>query len=677
MPYSAPLDGIRAIAILAVLVFHVVPASLKGGFTGVDVFFVLSGFLITSVIVHDIREGSFSLREFYLRRVQRLMPNIVATVLATTVLWTLFFPPSGAQQAGRHGLWTLGNLSNVFIWRNFGGYWGDAAETAPLLHTWSLAIEEQFYLLFPSTLVLLARFQRSRLTAWLLAVTIGSFALCLVAASRFPVAGFYMLPTRVWELLLGAALATHWSPLHREARRPLLPSRWAHEVAGWLGLALVVAGFFLIDEAGGFPRAVALLPTLGTALVIVSVTEDTSLARLLSARFMVATGKLSYSLYLWHWPLITLGKAEAELRGQPAVLGAVVGAVAGVLLSIAAYFWVEKPLRARGPGRGWRLATVAAGFAVVLGGSTWVARSLPRLDTAQRFDAPEFRGLLFTAGKVDRADASAAIRYRDVRFPDVRDRADDAWRQGGFIPGGRKGGPPAVVVLGSSHALMYSSVIDEICRRHALPVAFLGVDQTPAFFRSTVNASFPTTAVAREFDDTRLRLLRTWSPRALLVIDRWDGYGGREAAFEQELRTFLATVSPLAGTVVLVAQVPAVAGGDAVNLRELVAWKAARSSAPPRLVTGRDEAARVRSAEILEKVAGEFANVRVLRPDRIFLASDGTVRWGEGRTFYYADDDHLSEAGAQLARPLLEGALEEAALALSPAPARHGDGRQN
>jgi len=179
MPYSAPLDGIRAIAILAVLIFHISPVVLKGGFAGVDVFFVLSGFLITSILLHDIRDGSFSMREFYLRRVQRLLPNVVVTVFAVLLLWTLLMPPSKAVQAGHHGLWTILNLSNIYIWRNLGGYWGDAAEWAPLLHTWSLAVEEQFYLFFPGFLLLLARVQRTRVLAWLVAATVLSLGLWL------------------------------------------------------------------------------------------------------------------------------------------------------------------------------------------------------------------------------------------------------------------------------------------------------------------------------------------------------------------------------------------------------------------------------------------------------------------------------------------------------------------
>lgn len=178
-----------------------------------DVFYVLSGFLITSIVLHDIREGSFSIREFYLRRIQRLLPNIVVTVLAVLLLWSIFMPASTARQTGRHGLWTLFNLSNIYVWRNLGGYWGDAAEWAPLTHTWSLGIEEQFYLLFPGTLLLLARFQPSRVRFWLMVATALSFGICLYGTHSHPVATFYLLPTRVWELLFGAVLATHGATL--------------------------------------------------------------------------------------------------------------------------------------------------------------------------------------------------------------------------------------------------------------------------------------------------------------------------------------------------------------------------------------------------------------------------------------------------------------------------------
>ena len=157
IPYVAALDGIRALAIAAVLVFHASPSTLPGGFTGVDVFFVLSGFLITSILLRDIARGSLALGEFYLRRIQRLAPNVVLTVLVVLALWHAWMLPSAARQAGAHGLWSLANLANFYVWRHLGGYWGDAAEAAPFTHLWSLGVEEQFYLFLPALLALLVR----------------------------------------------------------------------------------------------------------------------------------------------------------------------------------------------------------------------------------------------------------------------------------------------------------------------------------------------------------------------------------------------------------------------------------------------------------------------------------------------------------------------------------------
>jgi peptidoglycan/LPS O-acetylase OafA/YrhL len=658
MRYSAPLDGIRAIAILAVLVFHVVPRWAAGGFTGVDVFFVLSGFLITSIILHDLREARFSLGEFYARRVQRLVPNAAATVLAVVVLWALLMPPSAARLAARHGVWAVANLSNFFIWSNLGGYWGDAADTAPLLHTWSLAIEEQFYLLFPGALVLLARFQRDRVTAWLAALGAASLALCVATTDTAPVTAFNLLPARVWELLLGAVVASLATPL-----APGAPSRprlgpGLQEAAGWAGLAVVAAGFVLVREEG-FPGAIALVPTVGTTLVVLAATGENRVSRLLGSPALAWIGKRSYSLYLWHWPFITLGKQEAQLRGLPAGAGAAAGAAVGVALGLAAYHLVEQPLRTRGPGRRWRLAASAAMAAAVLATAAW--RGRPPGDRAfTAFDPPEFKGLLYAAGKISRWDPTAVTRYQDVRFPSLAGKAEDAWRSGGIVhPWG--GGDPEVVVLGSSHALMYSRLVDDLCRSMGLSVAFLGVDETPALFTATVNESFPTADEAEAFDALRVRVLREWRPRAVIVVDRWSLRVDGEGRFEGELRDFLSAVTPLAGAVILVAQVPTASTGDGVNLRELAEWHTARYGAPPRIVPDRLEPRRLDAIALAEAARAEFPNLVVLRPDRAFLRADGSIRWAEGRTSYYADDDHLSEAGADHVRDVFRDAIARAA----------------
>ena len=655
MPYSAPLDGIRALAILAVLIFHISPDALRGGFVGVDVFFVLSGFLITSILLHDIGRGTFSLREFYTRRIQRLLPNSVLTVLAVVIAWRLWVPLA-AEDAGRHGLWTLGNLSNVYIWRHLGGYWGTAATSAPLLHTWSLAVEEQFYLVFPGSLILLARWQRRRVDMWVLAALLGSLGLGIYGTTHWPVATFYLLPMRVWELLLGSWLAA--LPF---CGRPVRLTDTQREVAGAAGMLLMTVSFFVIDEAGGFPGAIALLPTLATGLVIVGVAEGQNrVIRLLSHPFFVETGKLSYSLYLWHWPLITLGKHLAAERGLAPVTGAAAGALVSVGLAWLAYRWVEQPLRNRGPGRGRRLVVIAAGIALTAGAAAAVVQWPVQVDIARWFDRPAFHGLRYSTARVTDPDpAKTSRRYKDVVFPPLLQPPADTWTMGG-IQRAHGPGQPRVVVLGSSHALMYGHLVDDICHDLGVPVAFFAVDQTPPFWGNPTNVHLPTPADVRGFDAARLQCLQTWHPDVVVVMHRWDTYHDALPQLAQSLEALLTTLQPLTRQVVLVAQVPVLGVPEDQNLREVLALRMTSATAPPLVLPDAHNAARLAANALLEDVARRHPGVEVVHPEPLFTLPDGHVRWLDGRTVLYADDDHLSDAGAAQVRALLEPVLRAA-----------------
>lgn len=646
MRYSPPLDGIRAVAILAVLIFHVAPSALTGGFTGVDVFFVLSGFLITSIILHDVRADRFSFREFYLRRVQRLLPNLIATVLGVLVLWTTLLPSSTARQAGEHGLWALFSASNIYIWRTLGSYWGNAAEHAPLTHTWSLGIEEQFYLLFPTGLWFLTRRPRPSLAWWLLAPTLLSFAASAYNTESHALVAFYLLPTRLWELLAGATLAA----------APLALGRTPRHVLGWIGLALTLAGFVLIDDRTLFPGVAALAPTVGALLVIVGVTGDihaqpTPFTRLFSHPVCVAIGKLSYSLYLWHWPLIILGRLEAEVYGFRPETGALIGGMAGVVLGTTAYFVIEQPLRHRGAGRSRRLAAIAGGFAAVVALSAFVATRPRVADPAHRFDTPVFSGLLFNSGRPATLNTDTAVHFYDVEFPPVPDPTREAWRTGGIIhPYGE--GAPRVVVLGSSHALMYSRLIDDLCRELTIPVSFLGLDAHSVFFGEPEN---------REFDEARRRALAEWRPDVVFVIDRWEARAPDAPALVARLEPFIAELSAHTRRIEWVAQVPVMPGENQVNLREYVTWRARGGRDLPALAPDAREPLRQRITTAVEQLAARTSSLHVLRADRPFYLADGTIRYADGRRFLYADNNHLSEAGANIVRDQFRIAIAGAA----------------
>jgi hypothetical protein len=288
-------------------------------------------------------------------------------------------------------------------------------------------------------------------------------------------------------------------------------------------------------------------------------------------------------------------------------------------------------------------------------------------DPAHRFDTPAFYGLLFDAGRPNN-NVAAAIRYYDVYFPPLPPHHGDAWRTGGVVhPYG--GGHPKVVVLGSSHALMYSRLIDDICREMNLSVAFLGMDQTPAFFESSVNPNFSSPREAHEFDEARRKWLREWRPEAVFVIDRWewDPRASTPQDFNAKLRSFLKEVCPLAGRVIFVAQVPVVSGANQFNQREFITWRMRTEKSLPRLYPNSNERPRKQAVAMAESARADFPNLRVLRADLPFYQADGSIRYASGRTFFYADDNHLTDMGTEVVRGLFQSAIAEAQ-ADSPSP---------
>jgi peptidoglycan/LPS O-acetylase OafA/YrhL len=652
MKYAPSLDGLRAVAILAVLGFHAMPSALKGGFTGVDVFFVLSGYLITSVILHDIRNGNFSMPEFYLRRIQRLLPNAVAMVTFTLAVYLICLLPSMAVQVAKHGLWAIFNLSNVYILRSFGGYWGDSATCAPLLHTWSLAVEEQFYLAFPLTLWLLSR------RVSIFAVTIGfllvSFALNIYGTGSHPSATFYLLPTRAWEPLVGAVFAIYRVPVSTNQPLRSTKAALATELAGWVGLALIVAGFFFIKKASSLHGAAALAPAIGALALLVSIADGTTVpARLLSKPLPVLIGKLSYSLYLWHWPMIVIGKTYAELIGLSQRVGTTLGLSAGIVLALIAYRLIERPLRKRGPGRHRRLLMLGTAFAVCLLACLGVSLRHPVADALGMFDRPALDGQLYGVGDVLRT--SVATRYADVLFPEPPAQTH-IWKSGGIVHDWGRG-KPRVVVLGSSHALMYGRLIDDICKQEGLSVAFLSANGAPVFFPTGVGVSFPTLALSQDFDAARRKWISEWNPDAVLVVDRWDNYAGSGGDFDRKLRELVGELAPHTRNIIVLSQVPALRVGENLNLREFVTWHFKRFGRLPSIVPDANESARRSSIATIEAVARDFRQLRLVRVDPIFCLEDGSVRYSLGRSFFYADNNHLSDVGTEQVRPILTRAI--------------------
>jgi peptidoglycan/LPS O-acetylase OafA/YrhL len=294
--YRPDIDGLRAIAVLAVIAFHLHFVPMSGGYVGVDVFFVISGYLISGILLREMREGRFSIARFYERRCRRILPALFVVALATIVLGFVYLLPDEFKDYGKSLIATVSSLSNIYFCSKTSYFAGGG----PLLHTWSLAVEEQFYLGFPILLFLIHRWRPRWLTASILVITGISLIISIVGNYEFPVANFYMPYTRAWELLLGAILSFRILPQLRV--------RLLREACSILGTLLILFSIFKYNEATPFPGLAALAPCIGAALVIFAGESGPSLVgSVLSLRPLTFLGAISYSLYLWHWPLLFFG----------------------------------------------------------------------------------------------------------------------------------------------------------------------------------------------------------------------------------------------------------------------------------------------------------------------------------------------------------------------------------
>ena len=305
MRYRKDIDGLRAVAVLAVVFFHSKLPGFSGGFVGVDVFFVISGFLITGLMAHDRGADRFSLVTFYFRRVRRIVPALLCVYVACTLLAAVLMLPGDMAEFGRSLLSSATFISNHFFYR-LAGYFGGESDLKPLLHTWSLSIEEQFYLVWPLLFLVIGRWQYRWLPYFVWAAGAISLAASVVMVGYQKEAAFFLAPFRAWELLLGASLALL-------SRRPAIPA-WLAELCASAGLSMIVASVLFLDEGHAFPGLLALPPCLGTALLIFAGMERRpAVTRLLSTGPAVAVGLISYSLYLWHWPILSFARYQRLL----------------------------------------------------------------------------------------------------------------------------------------------------------------------------------------------------------------------------------------------------------------------------------------------------------------------------------------------------------------------------
>ena len=617
--YRSDIDGLRAVAVLAVLFYHA-QLGCPGGFVGVDVFFVISGYLITSLIADELANGTFSLIHFWERRIRRILPAVLAMTLGVFIAASLWFLPGDFASVCKSIAYQAVLAANFFFWQQ-SGYFAPGVETQPLLHTWSLAVEEQFYLLFPALLIILARYGKKVFVAGILAVAALSFAES-TTADYSPDAlktAFFLLPGRAWELLLGALLAT--------GRGRIFLSRATREILGWLGLALILWPIFFYSTTTRFPGMGALPPCLGAALVIFSSEAKLStVGSILSLRPIVFIGLISYSLYLWHWPLLAFAKYSS--KDQIAAMVRVGLLAASFSLAVISWQWIEKPFRQRRIFKRRRDIFGFAGLMLVM-----------LLSLGLALDKSPARRLgnltAHTSGRLNRLQARFAV-------------AEKNWEQHllNFNVAGTN--PPAkVVIWGDSHALAMAPVIAMLCQEKNVSVMAATHDGTPP----VLWGSHPDNSVKRAalFSEAVFQYLTHTRPARVVLTARWETYVGSDN-FKSNLLATVRALLDLGIKVYVVKDVP-YPGYDAPRFTALTAQQHGDISQLG--ITQKTYEGRNRElAPVFDQLTR--LGVPVLDPAPYFLNGNGLYGVAQDGEILYTDGDHLSVSGAILLTPLFE-----------------------
>jgi peptidoglycan/LPS O-acetylase OafA/YrhL len=448
--YRADIDGLRAVAILSVIGFHAFPNWITGGFIGVDIFFVISGFLISTIIVENLERNSFSFIEFYSRRIKRIFPALIVILIASFVIGWFVMLADELALLGKHIAAGGGFVSNIVLWRE-SGYFDVNAGLKPLLHLWSLGIEEQFYIVWP---LLVWVFYRKRINVFgsLLALCLASFLLNVALVRMTPIATFYLPATRFWELLLGSTLA-YLMLSHEEAIKKLRV--WNGTFHALLGAVLIVVGVVFLTKTSVFPGWWALLPTIGAALIIAAGSQAWMNRYVLSHRVLVWFGLISFPLYLWHWLLLSFARIWEEQIPSPEIR--VIAIVGSIALAWLTYTLIEKPIRF-GQGRSNMIVTLFL-LTVLIGIGGYTTYKLNGYPAREIFTS---KGNTISADNI----GEGLERTRDMfRACPIANEVSAVFQHFCLLHM-NSGSKPLIVVWGDSHAISWLPVFKQIATQN-------------------------------------------------------------------------------------------------------------------------------------------------------------------------------------------------------------------
>lgn len=658
LSYRPDIDGMRALAVLAVVAYHYAPTKFPGGFIGVDIFFVISGYLITGILLQAFQSHTFSLLDFYRRRILRIFPALSAVLIVCLVAgWLLLFPAEYAT-LGKHVAAGAGFVQNLVLWQE-AGYFDTSALQKPLLHLWSLAVEEQFYIFWPLFLWLVLH-KSQRVLASVLLIAALSFALNIWGIqSGNSVATFYLPLTRAWELMAGAGLAA----LHISTgpRRPPYSSAMS-----CIGLGLILLGFAVIHPGRSFPGFWGLLPVIGSVLLIQAGEHAFVNRQLLALRPMVAVGLISYPLYLWHWSLLSLasvifsGMDHAVLRGTKwAAL------CLSFLLAWATYRWLERPIRRQRKPKAvlalGTLATLAGGAGLVI----WQLGGLPqRSGSLVQEKAAQLLTSMQGSPEAGRCfDLTNGPTLPQPWSCELGDTHAQRW----------------IMAYGDSHALSMLPALDRYGKEKHVRIVFGGLSGCPGLLG--IEPHRETGPACSELANQAFTKVETKRAAAAILIVRWSYYAGGTTRPDeiQTIHTISAgrelTEPPKTGMAALqyglattlaryqATDIPILLMED--NPQQITTFPVGQlrfgsltednlnASSVSRAEHDRNQAS---FNQLLQATTARYSVASLLNADQALCNADHCP-WVKNSQILYLDDDHLSIAGSMLVYPSLANAL--------------------
>ena len=628
--YRPDIDGLRAIAVLAVIFYHAGVPGFSGGFVGVDIFFVISGFLITSIILKEVHEGKFSIARFYERRIRRIFPALYPVILATLIgAWYLFHVLPFKQFAESVATTAL-FCSNILFWLKSGDYFAAPSSQMPLLHTWSLAVEEQFYIVFPLFLVAINNFLKRKYFPWILAMTIISFAVSVYGMQVNKSATFYMAPTRAWELLVGSIVALN--------AIPSIKNDVLRNTIAVLGIFLIGYSVFFFTEATSFPSTAALLPVLGAGFLLFSGQGSLSgVGKVLSFRPMVFTGLISYSLYLWHWPLLVFSKYYLmRALTPPETIGVI---VLTFIVSISSWKFIEQPFRGKTPifanrHRLFAVSGLIMSVAVVAGVLVFIKQGVPL-----RFaDNP----MIFAVENDPLWQRERLTKYVMVG---KNDRA---------IRLGQEQIAPSFLLWGDSHAQSLSPGLSSVASKYGRAGLIIERDGVAALRLSTTKM---TSYSESDFNDVLSFISAHRELKLIILAARWAKYKDCDE-FELSISRTVNKLISMERKVVLVADVPEMKHDiPHVMFMAYRTHRKLQSLLPASL----HELLPIRSDYLTDnnraiavfRKLSKNPKVMVVYPDSMLIDNDRYSVFKDDQLFYM-DSHHLSSAGSKYVSPVFE-----------------------